>query len=551
MSPSRASLCRARSGLALIVAATFLFVATGLSTATAPDALAQADENSYVNPTYGYQIAWEPDVWEVVEGGSGDLALTSDLVEIYFQSGQFYAGDATACRDDLVDRLPDDDNVLSSAPFEGDGEQSEEVDGRAYSTLQVELDQTDGQDARTVVERIDCRTVVAGEAVLAITWLAPIAAAGDAVKVADQLLDALVITSFQGPGADVAGIQGGTYTDPELGFALSWDETDWTSFVPVDAIFGLNSTTSLISFSLPDDFDGDAATCVEMTLDDLGASPGVVDVTPIQIDGEDVAGLDDEGWSYAAIDANYGGVEQFVEVRCAAIPGSNVTLRAIHSGPIDSYEGEAVLAAPVFASLTVADAGGTGGADATPDASGDPVPAATPSAARGTPVPDETAATPESPNDSPSVDNGTTFTSEEGSWSLVYDGTVWQPLDPAIYATVDLALDGGSSVVTFKTTPTDGLDVQEILDGLVEAEIVAPAESQQDVEQLDDPPVPSDGAVGAAYRYVTTGGAAAALGIVVFPISDGSVVVVRIYAAPDGLMADGAALQDLIDGLEI
>ena len=551
MSPSRARLSSARSGLTAIVAATLLFALFGPPPATAPNALAQADANSYVNPTYGYQIAWEPDVWDVVEGGPGDLALTSDLVEIYFQSGQFYAGDATDCRDDLLDRLPDDDNVLSSKPFEGNGEQSGETDGRAYSTLRVELDQTDGQDARTVVERIDCRTVVAGEAVLAITWLAPIDASGEAVKAADGLLEGLEIPSFRGPEADVAGLQGGTYTDPGLGFALNWDETDWTSFVPVDAIFGLNSTTSLISFSLPDTFDGDAAKCVETTLDDLGGSPGIVDVTPIQIDGEDVAGLDDEGWSYAAIDANYGGAEQFVGVRCAAIPGSGVTLRAVHSGPIDSYEREAALAAPVFASLTVADAGGNSEGDATPTASAETERAATPSAGQGTPVPDETAATPESPNDSPSVDDAATFNPQAGGWSLVYDGTVWQPLDPAIYATVDLALGGGSSVVTFDATPSDGRDVQEILDGLVEAEIIALAENQQDVEQLDDPPVPSDGAVGAAYGYVTPGGAAAALGIIVVPFSDDSVVVVRIYAAPAGLMDDGAALQDLIDGLEI
>ncbi len=552
MSFSSARLGRARFRLAATVAATVLLVSIGLPAATATNAVAQSNESSYVNPTYGYQIAWEPDDWQVVADGPGDLALTSDLVEIYFQSGQFYAGDATACRDDLVDRLPDDDNVLSSAPFEGDGEQSSEADGRAYSTLQVELDDTDGQDARTVIERIDCRTVVAGEAVLAITWLAPIDDAGNAVAASDGLLDALVIPSFQGQGAEIEGLRGGTYTDPSLGFALTWDEADWISFVPVDTIFGLNSTTSLISFSLPDDFGGDAAGCVETSLDDLGSTPGVVDVTPIQVDGEDVAGLDDAGWSYAAIDADYGGTEQFVEVRCASIPGSDLVIRAIHSGPIDSYEGESELAAPVFASLTVEGDGGAGtDSGATPAATDQPAPAATPAAGGGTPVSDEPVATPQSSDASAPADDLEVFTSDEGGWSLAYDGTIWRPLDPALYATVDLALRGGALVATFDTTATGGQDPQQILDDLVQVEIRNPAGDDQAVEQIDDLPVPSGDAVGEAYRYRTPGGVDAALGIIIFPIDGASAVVVRVYVPADVVADDLDALENLLGGIAI
>ncbi len=552
MSFSRARHGRARFGLVSTVAATLLLVSIGLPSVTGPNAVAQADEASYINPTYGYQIAWEPDVWEIVEGGPGDLALTSDMGEIYFQSGQFYAGDATACRDDLVDRLPDEDNVLSSVPFEGDGEQSAETEGRAYSTLQVELDETDGQDARTVIERIDCRTVVAGEAVLAITWLASIADADQAVAAADDLLEALVIPSFQGSRAEIDGLAGGTYTDPDLGFALTWDESDWASFVPVDAIFGLNSAASLISFSLPADFGGDAAGCVETTLDDLGSSPGIVDVTPIQVDGEDVAGLDDAGWSYAAIDANYGGAEQFVEARCASIPGSEVVLRAIHSGPIESYDVEAELAAPVFASLTVEGDGGAGTVSgATPVATDAPEPAATPTAGEGTPVLGNPAATPR-PSDEPApADDLDVFTSEDGGWSLAYDGTIWQPLDPAIYATVDLAIRGGSSVVTFDTTPTDDRDIQEILDDLVQREIRNPAGDDQGVERIEDVPVPSGDAVGEGYRYRTPAGVEAALGIIVIPIDGPSAVVVRVYVRADAESDDFDALEILLSGISV
>ena len=533
-----------------VIAVAALIVVYVLAALTPRGVVAQTDDNTYVNPTYGYQIEWDPDVWGVNETGPGDLALQSDLVEIYFQSGQFYAGDATACRDDLVDRLPDDDTVLSSDPYEGDGEQSGEEDGRAFSTLQVDLDETDGQDARTVVERIDCRTVVAGEAVLAITWLAPIDDAEAATESAETLLDALVILSFQGQGADVAGLEDGSYTDTDLGFSLSWDESAWTSFVPVDAIFGLNSTTSLISFSLPDDYDGDAAACVEGTLEDLSSSPGIVDVTSIERDGEEVAGLDDAGWSYAAIDANYGGAEQFVEVRCAAIPGTDITLRAVHSGPIGSYEAEADLAAPVFASLTLTNADQGTDDEGTPEPAEPTEAAATPVPEEATPVPADEDATPE-PSDADVPPAGSdVFALEDAGWSLSYDGDVWLPLDPALYATVDLALGGEASVVTFDTTATDGRDVDEILAAVVEADIVGPAGEGTDVEQVDDPPIPTDDAVGNAYRTTTAGGAEFTLGIVVIPVRDDTVVVVRIYGSADSLATDEVALGDLLSGFE-
>lgn len=546
---------RVRTRLVSISTATLVLSVIGLSVGLLPLAGAQVDENTYVNPTYGYQLEWDPDDWEVAADGPGDLALSSDLVDIYLQSGQFYAGDATACRDDLLDRLPDDDTVADSRPYDGDGEQTSEADGRAYSTLVVDLNETDDQDARTVVERIDCRTLVAGEAVLAITWLAPIEDAEEAIETADNLLDALVIPSFQGQGADVAGLEGASYTDPDLGFSVTWDDSDWTSFVPVDAIFGLNSTTSLISFTLPDDYDGDAAACVEQTLDDLGSSPGIVDVSPIEIDGQEVAGLDDAGWSYAAIDANYGGTEQFVAVRCAAIPGSMLNLRAIQSGPIHSYEDEAELAAPVFASLTVTDSG-DGGSDsgATPAGTDEATPAATPFPDQGTPVPDATPAvdgsegTPQPAEDDGASGGLTTFEAGDAQWALDYDSSIWEPLDPAIYATVDLALGGGSAVVTFDRVASDGKDPQAILDDLVDAEILSPSGDDANVEELDAPPIPSDSAVGAAYRYVTAGGAVVSLGIDVVPLDDDSVVVVRIYAPMDGLAGDADNLQNLLDG---
>ena len=517
-------------------------------------ATAQVEGDTYTNPTYRYQLQWDPDVWTVAEDGTGDLTLESDLVQLYLQSGQFYNGDATACRDDLVGRLPDDSAVTSSDPYDGEGQLDDELNGRAFATLRVDLAASDGQDARTVVERIDCRTLVAGEAVLAITWIAPVDDFTAAAEVTDDLLGGLVIPSFQAPGSSVDGVEGSTYTDPDFGFMLSWDGTDWFPFSPVDAVLGLNDETSLIAFDLPDGFAGDAAACVEGTLADLESSPGLVDASPIQRDGEDVAGLDDTGWSYATVDADYGGAEQFVEVRCAAIPGQDTTIRAVHSGPIGSYEAESDLAAPVFASLTVAETENgrqRGTPVATPTGSG--TPAATP-APNGTPQAPGPDATPGTPQATPALAGGTdltTFAAEEGGWKVSYDAAVWTPLDPALYATVDLALRADVAVVTFETVPADGSDPRAILDGIIETEIRPPANAGGDSQQLDDPPTaPVDGAVSDAYSNQSAGGVSVVEAVVVVPVEGDNAVVVRVYTSGDGYADARDAVNSLLEGFE-
>lgn len=546
-----------------------------------PRVLAQVDGDTYTNPTYAYQVQWDADVWDVVNEASGDLTLESDVAEVYFQSGQFYDGDATACRDDLVERLPDEESVVSVVPFEGDGDLDGESEGRAYSTLEVVLEE-DG-DERTVVERIDCRTIVAGEAVLAITWLAPVDDLDVANEPIGDLLDSLVIPSFQDPDTGADGVDGDRYTDPDYGFSLAWDGGDWAPFVPVDALFGLNSGSSLISFDLPREFDGDPAQCVETSLDRLGSSAAIVEISPIEIDGEPVAGLDDAGWSYAAVDVDYGGTRQFVEIRCAAIPGEDVTLRAVHSGAIETYETEAGLGSDVFASLTVIDAEPTEpGSDATPVADATPVvdepdgtpvpvagtpvsdpPAATPSpdAPAATPVPDPPSGTPvsEGPGGTPGatpvadVPDGdfSTFEPDDGDWLLVYDGGVWTPLDPAIYATVDLALGGESTVVTFDTVPSNGSSPQEIVDAIVSTEILAVTGDEDDVERLDAPPIGAFAdAAGEAYGFVTASGADVAMAVIAIPLSGETAVVIRGYAGPDGFGPAQDAFEDLLDGFE-
>lgn len=321
---------------------------------------AQVSGNSYTNPTYGYSLTWDETVWKVDASGAGDLTLTAGAVSVTLQSGQFYRGDASACRDDLLSKLPGADNVESVRPYNGGAGVSGESDGRAFATSFVQLT-GDADIPSQVVETIDCRTLVDGEAVLAIISTAPVAQFDTAYATIQTLLGTLSIPSSALSDA-VEGVSGSTYTDPRYGFQIAWDPKVWSYARPVGGILGLNDTQSVINFDVPEAFGDDLGACIGGTRQTIQSNPGLQQLADLMINGDPVRGSDRTGWSYAAYSANYGGATRFVEVLCAAIGDGAVVLRAVFSGPADAYAAEADRADPVFGSLRLSEAAGTPGA---------------------------------------------------------------------------------------------------------------------------------------------------------------------------------------------
>lgn len=339
-------------------------------------AAAQVSGNSYTNPTYGYSLTWDDTVWTVDTNGTGDLTLTAGDVSVTLQSGQFYSGDATACRDDLLQKLPGADNVESVRPYNGGEGISGESNGRAFATSQVQLSGSDGGQSQ-VVETIDCRTLVDGEAVLAIISTAPVSQFDAAYATIQTLLGTLSIPAFASAN-DVEGVSGSTYTDPTYGFQIAWDSSIWSYTRPVGGVLGLNDTQSVVNFDTPQEFAGDLGACIGGTRQTIQANPALQQLADLTINGAPVRGSDQSGWSYAAYSADYGGATRFVEVRCATIGDGDTVLRAVFTGPADAYAAEADRADPVFASLRLAGQAAAPGA-ATP---GSAMPnAATPNAA--------------------------------------------------------------------------------------------------------------------------------------------------------------------------
>ncbi len=494
----------------------------GSSSATS----AQVDGTTYIDPTYGYSLSWDDGVWSVSDDARGDLALESDLVQVFFQSGQFYDGDAVACRDDLVQRLPNDPTVETVEPFtDGDSLESDETT-RAWSTLAVGLSGSDDEDEREVVERIECRTLVPGEAVLAITWLGSLDAASEVLEGAESLLDDLVTPSAGNASGD--GLEVDRFEDPDGGFLIEWDPDAWSAFAPVDATFGLDSSVSLITFDQPGDFQSNAEECLTSSVETFLDSPGLDEARALERDDQTDEDQDGTRWVSAAFEADYGASQRFVEIRCAALPAQDRVLRAVHSGPLDAWEAEAELAAPVFASLATGEAESPAG---TPESADDPA---------GTPGPEGT----REPTPDLELDEPITFEAASGEWQVTYDAAVYQPLDSGLYQTVDLALSGSGLVVTFSSIDT-GDDPEVILEDLVAVEIG----DTDEVTVIDQIPTgTSDGLVGVAYVTGDQDGTATARAFVVIPVGGETLVIVRVFGTTAAFENAQTDLETLIGG---
>lgn len=140
---------------------------------------ADADAGTYVSPSYGYGLSWEPGDWEVEADetlrtlGRDRLTLfaTDTATRVYYEGSDEWDGDLDDCLSDLVDELLDVDsdeplelpngNVVSDVteiddPLTGDGFQETDTSVAAGYSYHIAFDDGDEQDQFAIV---DCITL--------------------------------------------------------------------------------------------------------------------------------------------------------------------------------------------------------------------------------------------------------------------------------------------------------------------------------------------------------------------------------------------------------
>ena len=208
--------------------------------------------NAYESPTYGYRLEWDADVWEPSEATSEDdvdtLVLVSAGSALAFIAGADYGDAPGACVVDWTVYLAGEEGVDDWEPLaEEDGEAvAGEEDGRAWAAFTLTYTDEAG-DIFARVNYVECRTLVEGEATLAIVHItSQDAYAAEAEAVAEVL--ATIEPSDDANSRDTSGGSGAARDDrdrdeddrgdadseraifvsPTWGYTVTWDSELWT-----------------------------------------------------------------------------------------------------------------------------------------------------------------------------------------------------------------------------------------------------------------------------------------------------------------------------------
>ena len=160
--------------------------------------------SSWEGPNSGVRVSWDPAVWsvegELIEDGFDGLRIGTPISTVYLEAYVGFGGNAEDCFADAERRLGEREGVsevipLSGRPLPVAGDERGEA-----GLFGITATLPDGTPYRGV-EYVECRTVVPGESVLEITWLAATQAFTEDFANVETLLAAIEMPDESRPAA--------------------------------------------------------------------------------------------------------------------------------------------------------------------------------------------------------------------------------------------------------------------------------------------------------------------------------------------------------------
>jgi hypothetical protein len=133
--------------------------------------------NRYLSPSFGFKVTWDANVWSVNGDNETDgydaIALDTAASTVFIEGYQAFRGDPAACLADAVEELQGDLAVSGFGPVAG--HDAPTADGAVPANAAIYAYVYAGQDGKQtdILTYIECRTLVPGESVLELTFLAP------------------------------------------------------------------------------------------------------------------------------------------------------------------------------------------------------------------------------------------------------------------------------------------------------------------------------------------------------------------------------------------
>jgi eukaryotic-like serine/threonine-protein kinase len=165
------------------------------------------DGNTYVSPTYGYELEWDEDVWRVEDEASDErdflmLFAVDETSLVYVEGYEAYDGDPEECLEGSAEEILGQDGVSDDEPLEdedGDAIAGDE-DGVFFAAYSYVQETDDG--TQDLVGYFTCQTLIEGEAVVAFSFVGLLDDFEDDLPVWQELMEGLVLPDDAGPQED-------------------------------------------------------------------------------------------------------------------------------------------------------------------------------------------------------------------------------------------------------------------------------------------------------------------------------------------------------------
>jgi hypothetical protein len=406
-----------RVATALVVAA--MLAVFGLASARA----GQVSGDSYVSPTYGYSISWNAEFWTVANESSED-GVDSLVLQLGDGVGNFFLTGLPASQE------PEDclAAIASGRAESGDYPGYGQVSGRAtpavgpggagalfgYTLV------TQSGDEIPLVQWVECRTLVPGEALLLITLevIDEPSLYEAALVLYDELIGSLRLPGGtqvedepedepsdepedepadepedepededdRGPQPSGSGVEGNVYTSPNFGYTITWDPGVWQvtdeSYEDGGDYFEVTTLggTSIVSFIAVEGYGGDASLCRDDANAILGETEGITAFTPTpHVDtGEPLIG-GDSALAFAIFDVTFtdesGTLQARSYLQCRTLVEGRAVLALIWIVPTQLFNTDLAAFEGLLAGIDTSEAavlagGGTSAADEEEDSEG-------------------------------------------------------------------------------------------------------------------------------------------------------------------------------------
>jgi hypothetical protein len=193
-----------------------LVVALLLLTSAAAGIFAQIEGERWTSPTYGFSVSWAGTEWQPDPEGTltavgperlDRVHLLNGVSSLYFEGATRYQGDLTACVAEEANLLAQETGVSEIRPYRDEEGVQLVADGPNFSAAAFTLTLSIGDQEVELVDYVECRTLIPGQAVLIITLVTQQPVFDQELAAAQTVIDTIALS--EEPPLDPLAAYGG------------------------------------------------------------------------------------------------------------------------------------------------------------------------------------------------------------------------------------------------------------------------------------------------------------------------------------------------------